>query len=344
MDATLLVFKVTGPISLSGPRDRLPLLPAPGAIPRGEPLLPRLETLIYALGHIALVDSPPPDTCEDVLHRILLWLADGHGEARVAGPFLRIETTTDVKIYMSVATHLLDLKALNEYISVADLLYQALRTPNPSKRHEALEEAKLRLARLEDENMLIPWEAVAQRRQRHALNSHQKSVLHGHLFSETRVDYRPLTTITGEKLVSHPEIILVAWAPKIRDLNTNIPLTPLKTPTFLSTREAPIHIPMPSRHYKLLATTPTPVDEYSDCRPIHPMQPHPSITILASTCRTRREHFTKTRPKLAYHPGTLLRKECDKCEPIGPIHHALDPETLSTIRDVLTCSYSETQT
>ena len=358
MGLYILSYRVAGPLMLMGPGDRLPASPAPGAVPRGEPLLPRIETLIGALAPIAIGElrgGRPPGSCDEVPRIVAEWLTGG-ACLTVAGPFLRLRTRRGTRVYVNVYTHLLDLEALDKYVELFELKLEAFHTPNPSLRHRLLDQAAALVEELEDEGLLIPWEAVAQRRQRHALNYSTKTVIHGHLFTETRIDYTQIPAYLkdvnsmskkheeddgeteGGLVVEPPELILLVAAPRLSEVKASVSLTPLKTPARLEVREAqgPEHL-LAGCGDELLVLSNSPIELY-ECRALHPLNPRPKITIHATTCRTC-TGFSKTEPREAYQPGTMLY-ECEECTPLEQCHalravYALPIDALKEIHGLL---------
>ncbi len=321
MPLLALSYRVTGPIQPAAPRDRLPYSPAPGAIPRGEPLLPSIETLLYALGPLVYAHEEAQNlhTCEEVLHDII-GNRLGLRNARIYGPFLRAETMNGPRIYVNVSTHLLDLQGLERYARAADLIHEALETPNPSRRNELLDEARDEIQRLEEEKLLIPWEAIAQRRQRVTLDYARKAHIHGLLHSETRVDYTILSmlplTPTESNAQAHEEVIPASNPPELILLieaedegrlpeynGAPLTLTPLKTPAIMTIDTlSGVESLAQEEDEPLLATSPTPYTP--TCLPVHPVT-RDILTIKAHTCKTR-QGLQKTQPITSYKPGTIL--------------------------------------
>ncbi len=330
MGTLLLAYRLTGPLWPTGPGDRLPASPAPGAVPRGEPLLPRLETLLYALTPHAKALGAKVDhvkTCEKMLDEIIrtLFDSDFDSKAVVAGPLLLAGTRSGPRLYINAATHLLDLEALDEYVEIARAALEALEDPNPSRRRRTLSEAKARIEELEEKGLLVPWEMLAKRRQRVALRHDTKTAAHGLIFTETRVDYTTLLLHkphvdqgdepkpkTGP---TTPTLLVIVLNPSRthNELDGSVALlTPSKTPAELRiTRLPDLHGNRETEAH--VSLTPTPIDEAAG-EAIHPLlfnapRPHHRLTVLASSCKIRGKHFSKTTPRLAYPSGTIYFEE-----------------------------------
>ena len=330
MPTYLLVYRLHGPLMLTGPGDRLPALPAPGAVPRGEPLLPRIETLLGALAPIAIRETGrEPRDCLEVYDIIAEWLTGGtNDEIRITGPFLRLKTTKSTRVYINVTSHLLEVlefvnaenqtkKPYVDYVDIALRLDKALREPNPSKRYKMLENVNLKIRKLEDKGVLIPWEAIMQRRQRIALDYSRKSVVHGYLYSESIADYTAIAKVLKEQLSEPPELILLLEGeirPSLEEEEITLSITPHKTHTTLKIVEKTNitcrQSGLPSRSNYTIVLTPIEYKCTTECitndvKIIHPTLHTSYKTVIARICRIK-EKLLKNNPQKALQPGSVI--------------------------------------
>ena len=328
------VAAVLSPLSgfrLFGAGERTARAPAPGAVPREEPLLPRLETLLGALA-------------------ARYWLGVGGGccgqwGGCVAGPALELLIggaggvcavsppllTTRVyiegegwetRIYVDASTWLLrvdNIDSLERYVEAAGLLLRARRELLPGHKLKAEQQAKDIIERLVENADLVPAWAVSRRLTHIALQRDTKTAEHGLLYSLPRVSYNTLyTTPRGRKIMlTTPRLVLLAACTSgtPASLDTLLTVGPRGGPARLQTLGANEE----TAHTLLDAPEEPPAEAIvaslqparSHCREAaHPGLPVP-IELHAAAYRERpgtAEPPDTTPPHPALRPGTVLTR------------------------------------
>ncbi len=329
-------------LHLQGAGGRAALEPAPGAVTREEPLLPRLETLLGLLASRMLESSGAGGCSGDwwsctAASAARLACGDGDkAEVTFTGPLLAVTLRTRrdrgreerMQLYINAGTALLAVEALHAYLDAALAAREAAETLNPRRRAELRAEAGKKLADLQRRGHLLPAETLLARWTGVALNPRRGSVEYGHLYTRPRIDYRiPLPDAVVEKA----EIILVACC-KTQDNSSGH----LEWLAGLGPRSPPVRARLEplqdngicSQLHNIdttktrIALTPTPLSECTlssaeqplKLTAIHPRRPPPPLELLAASYSTSNikglpEAVRKTKPRPSLWPGTIILED-----------------------------------
>ncbi len=324
MAAAAAVYTPLSGLRLFGAGDRSARSPAPGAVPRDEPLLPRLETLLGSMAAVYAelrgLRCTSWESCVLIAALRLLLGEEVGGLCAVSPPMLVAETRSgEQRVYMDAGSWLLRVdsgKALRGYIGAAELLYRSLVEQLPRRRLEAEEKVEDVIHGLIEEGSLIPFYAVSRRLTHVAINPASKTTVYNLLYSLPWISYNTVATQPGGKALEtlRARIVVIAACSKgePQSLDTTATLGPKSTPSRLRIRASPsgaadtlLGAPEQPPGGSLVAS----LQPLACCpKAIHPGNPAPlELHVAAYRTSPRYGAPPETTPlRPALRPGTLL--------------------------------------
>ncbi len=325
MAAAAAVYTPLSGLRLFGAGDRSARSPAPGAMPRDEPLLPRLETLLGSMANVYAglrgLRCTSWGSCVLAAALRLLLGEEVRGLCAVSPPMLVVWTRSgEQRVYIDAGSWLLRVdsgEALHGYMGAAELLYRSLTEQLPRRRLEAEEEAEDAIRELIEEGSLIPFYAVSRRLTHVAVNPVSKTAVYNLLYSLPWVSYNTVAMPPGgealETLRARIVVLAACSNGEPQGLDTVATLGPKSAPSRLYTRALPggaadtlLDAPEQPPGGSLVAS----LQPLASCCPkaIHPGNPSPLELHVAAyrTSPTYGAPPETTPPRPALRPGTLL--------------------------------------
>ncbi len=357
--AVMVSMKPISGLRLHGSGSRSARTPAPGALPREEPLLPRIETILGALAN-AYWSRRGGSGCssweECVLKPSLNLVCGGNWQqASIYGPFLLVidRLGGNVKVYVNISSGLLEASntAIQRYIEAAQAVFTPKYLPREIlKTRQTVAEI---FKELENRGSFIRREKLVKRLVGVALKPGAKAAEHGLLYSQAWIDLRKVGKGYAEHLITlyiyckgnTAHVLDEEWVAALgpRSTPVQLRLTSIDTLSQTSTTE----------HSLVISYQPLDNTSIREVRAIHPARPAPSLELHASVYASHAPHSSprKTLPMPALWPGTVILERryiellnslntyTANQDSIATLHRTVDLATLQHITEKLVSTY-----
>ena len=350
MGRTILVaFRPLGSLHLYGAGLRAAFSRGPGAIPREEPLLPRLETLLGILAAAVYTSSASGGgglDCssaakkgweEVVLRRVLeaLGLAGNGEETYIVGPLLHVTYRSGGEdhsaVYINASSGLLATSmcgqsedcCIGKWVELAKELKKAKAKAVPREIVEEEAKAKKEWSSVKDK-CFVNAEKIATRRVGVSLSPASKTAEHGLIYSLPEIDYAAAARADASAVSTRIVIAFIAsrgggGAPSLPAMVPRV--GPRGPPARLEIQEVPDPPTSTAQKEYAIAVTNTPLAlvEQQGATPLpHPSPPAPPLEQHTRSYATALCGVPlKDPPAPSLWPGTVIKLPPDRAHSLG---------------------------